>query len=154
MLPNASLGPTFRVSCHNVSLQGGRCWGKIWKYVLYESSEGLFCAHRKPANFCHPGKRYVGIVEEENIKVTQRKAGAGWVGESLIDSCLLYSLSTKVLRTTALICDDDPSLPLRGLSIAWQAARTTDHTTCGRPSSTSLDFDMTIFRKATKGAAD
>ena len=29
---------------------------KICKYALYESSEGLFCAPRKPANFCHPGK--------------------------------------------------------------------------------------------------
>ena len=28
---------------------------KICKYALYESSEGLFCARRKPANFCHPG---------------------------------------------------------------------------------------------------
>ena len=27
---------------------------KICKYALYESSEGLFCARRKPANFCHP----------------------------------------------------------------------------------------------------
>ena len=29
---------------------------KICKYALYESSEGLFCAPRKPANFCHPGQ--------------------------------------------------------------------------------------------------
>ena len=28
---------------------------KICKYALYESSEGLFCARRKPANPCHPG---------------------------------------------------------------------------------------------------
>ena len=28
---------------------------KICKYALYESSEGLFCAPRKAANFCHPG---------------------------------------------------------------------------------------------------
>merc|ERR1712015_317763 len=28
---------------------------KICKYALYESSEGLFCAPRKPANFCRPG---------------------------------------------------------------------------------------------------
>ena len=28
---------------------------KICKYALYESSEGLFCARRKPAHFCHPG---------------------------------------------------------------------------------------------------
>ena len=28
---------------------------KICKYALYESSEGSFCARRKPANFCHPG---------------------------------------------------------------------------------------------------
>ena len=28
---------------------------KICKYALYENSEGLFCARRKPANFCHPG---------------------------------------------------------------------------------------------------
>ena len=27
---------------------------KICKYALYESSEGLFCAPRKAANFCHP----------------------------------------------------------------------------------------------------
>ena len=27
---------------------------KMCKYALYESSEGLFCAHRKPANPCHP----------------------------------------------------------------------------------------------------
>ena len=27
---------------------------KICKYALYESSEGLFCARRKPANPCHP----------------------------------------------------------------------------------------------------
>ena len=27
---------------------------KICKYPLYESSEGLFCAPRKAANFCHP----------------------------------------------------------------------------------------------------
>ena len=30
---------------------------KICKYALYESSEGLFCAPRKPANFCHPDAR-------------------------------------------------------------------------------------------------
>ena len=30
---------------------------KICKYALYESSEGLFCAPRKAANFCHPGQR-------------------------------------------------------------------------------------------------
>ena len=30
---------------------------KICKYALYESSEGLFCARRKPANFCHPAMR-------------------------------------------------------------------------------------------------
>ena len=30
---------------------------KICKYALYESSEGLFCARRKPANLCHPGPR-------------------------------------------------------------------------------------------------
>ena len=30
---------------------------KICKYALYESSEGLFCAPRKAANFCHPGKQ-------------------------------------------------------------------------------------------------
>ena len=28
---------------------------KICKYALYESSEGLFCAPRKPAYLCHPG---------------------------------------------------------------------------------------------------
>ena len=27
---------------------------KMCKYALYESSEGLFCAPRKAANFCHP----------------------------------------------------------------------------------------------------
>ena len=27
---------------------------KICKYALYESSEGLFCARRKPANPCYP----------------------------------------------------------------------------------------------------
>ena len=27
---------------------------KICKYALYESSEGLFFAPRKAANFCHP----------------------------------------------------------------------------------------------------
>ena len=44
--------------------QCGRCWGslvlsrsKVCKYALYESSEGLFCAPRKPANTCHPGGR-------------------------------------------------------------------------------------------------
>ena len=31
---------------------------KICKYALYESSEGLFCAPRKAANFCHPDMRY------------------------------------------------------------------------------------------------
>ena len=29
---------------------------KICKYALYESSEGLFCAPRKAANFCHPAE--------------------------------------------------------------------------------------------------
>ena len=29
---------------------------KICKYALYESSEGLFCAPRKAANFCHPAQ--------------------------------------------------------------------------------------------------
>ena len=28
---------------------------EICKYALYESSEWLFCAPQKPANFCHPG---------------------------------------------------------------------------------------------------
>ena len=28
---------------------------KIWKYALNESTEGLFCSRRKPANHCHPG---------------------------------------------------------------------------------------------------
>ena len=27
---------------------------KICNYALYESSEGLFCGHRKPASPCHP----------------------------------------------------------------------------------------------------
>ena len=31
---------------------------KICKYALYESSEGLFCAPRKAANFCHPASPY------------------------------------------------------------------------------------------------
>ena len=31
---------------------------KICKYALYECSEGLFCAPRKPANPCHPGLEY------------------------------------------------------------------------------------------------
>ena len=31
---------------------------KICKYALYESSEGLFCAPRKAANFCHPVYRH------------------------------------------------------------------------------------------------
>ena len=31
---------------------------KICKYALYESSEGLFCAPRKAANFCHPATAY------------------------------------------------------------------------------------------------
>ena len=37
---------------------------KICKYALYESSEGLFCAPQKPANFCHPGPRmtYQGVM--------------------------------------------------------------------------------------------
>ena len=30
---------------------------KICKYALYESSEGLFCARRKPANPCHTAMR-------------------------------------------------------------------------------------------------
>ena len=34
---------------------------KICKYALYESSEGLFCAPRKAANFCHPG-----LITDEN----------------------------------------------------------------------------------------
>ena len=33
---------------------------KICKYALYESSEGLFCAPRKAANFCHPGPSQEG----------------------------------------------------------------------------------------------
>ena len=31
---------------------------KICKYALYESSEGLFCAPRKAANFCHPEHKW------------------------------------------------------------------------------------------------
>ena len=34
---------------------------KICKYALYESSEGLFCAPRKAANFCHPAKSGLGF---------------------------------------------------------------------------------------------
>ena len=34
---------------------------KICKYALYESSEGLFCAPRKAANFCHPGSHAEGL---------------------------------------------------------------------------------------------
>ena len=34
---------------------------KICKYALYESSEGLFCAPRKAANFCHPDKLYIAL---------------------------------------------------------------------------------------------
>ena len=33
---------------------------KICKYALYESSEGLFCAPRKAANFCHPALLNLG----------------------------------------------------------------------------------------------
>ena len=36
---------------------------KICKYALYESSEGLFCAPRKAANFCHPVSGWV-VTEE------------------------------------------------------------------------------------------
>ena len=34
---------------------------KICKYALYESSEGLFCAPRKAANFCHPDRRCFAV---------------------------------------------------------------------------------------------
>ena len=35
---------------------------KICKYALYESSEGLFCAPRKAANFCHPEFDYYHLL--------------------------------------------------------------------------------------------
>ena len=35
---------------------------KICKYALYESSEGLFCAPRKAANFCHPVTHYYSLL--------------------------------------------------------------------------------------------
>ena len=42
---------------------------KICKYALYESSEGLFCAPRKAANFCHPvvkrGTLVINFVEKQ-----------------------------------------------------------------------------------------
>ena len=40
---------------------------KICKYALYESSEGLFCAPRKAANFCHP---VLDIFEDSNVNLT------------------------------------------------------------------------------------
>ena len=36
---------------------------KICKYALYESSEGLFCAPRKAANFCHPALEFLFLFE-------------------------------------------------------------------------------------------
>ena len=36
---------------------------KICKYVLYESSEGLFYARRKPANFCHPANVWTFMLD-------------------------------------------------------------------------------------------
>ena len=40
---------------------------KICKYALYESSEGLFCGRRKPANPWHPARKYYLKGEERSF---------------------------------------------------------------------------------------
>ena len=46
---------------------------KICKYALYESSEGLFCAPRKAANFCHPGCIYLGWKAKIEVKKNKKR---------------------------------------------------------------------------------
>ena len=55
---------------------------KICKYALYESSEGLFCAPRKAANFCHPVTQWDDrIVKECLLLGSEQLLGfLTWIG--------------------------------------------------------------------------